>query len=226
MSDSNVGRSPQQRLIALGGLAAIVGVAVLLLWAGGILGNQGGGEGIEDVLVLDTQPAEGGGELQVGTQKGQLAPDFEISDFDGSRHTLSDFRGQVVYVNFWATWCGPCRKEMPQFVAAYEAHRDEGLVVIGLNLQESESIIRPFTEDFGIDFPVLIDRDGEVGDDYRLLGLPATYFIGRDGVIESAFIGPFEAEERGTNVQGAIEQSELEVRIAAILGSGEGDGGG
>jgi peroxiredoxin len=115
---------------------------------------------------------------------------------------------------------------MPQFVDAYAAHRDEGLVIIGLNLQESESIIRPFVEDYGVDFPVLIDRDGEVGDEYRLIGLPGTVFIGRDGVVESVFIGPFEAEARGTNVQGAIGESELEQRIAAILAEEDGDGGG
>jgi peroxiredoxin len=205
--------------------AVVVAIAAVIWWleAGGDGGVSSTGERYGPVALPVALAPVG---ANVSAEEGALAPDFLLQALDGEETRLSDFRGQSVVLNFWATWCSPCRKEMPQFVAAYEVHGDEGLVVIGLNLQESESIIRPFAEDFGIEFPVLIDRDGEVGDDYRLLGLPATYFIGRDGVIESAFIGPFEAEERGTNVQGAIEQSELEVRIAAILGSGEGDGGG
>jgi peroxiredoxin len=116
---------------------------------------------------------------------------------------------------------------MPQFVEAHNTYRDDGLVVIALNLQESESIIRPFAEDFGMGFPILIDRDGEVGDRYRLLGLPATFFIDRDGVVQSVFTGPFERSERGTDVRGAIAGSELEQRIAEILAPEEAsDGGG
>ena len=78
----------------------------------------------------------------------------------------------------------------------------------------------PFASDFGMNFPIALDRDSEVGDQYRILGLPTTYFIGRDGVIRSLYIGQFESEERGTNVQSAIEGSELEARIQEILGSG------
>jgi peroxiredoxin len=115
---------------------------------------------------------------------------------------------------------------MPQLVAAYEKHRDEGLVVIGLNLQESESIIRPFTDDYGVEFPILIDRDGEVGDEYRLGGVPETLFIDANGIVRARFIGPFESEDRGTDVQGAIELTELEARIAELISlEGNDDGG-
>ena len=206
-------------------VAVVVAIAAVIWWIeardSGSVSSTGERYGPVD-LPAALVPAG----ASIKAEEGALAPDFLLEMLEGDEARLSDYRGQGVVLNFWATWCGPCRKEMPQFIAAYEAHRDEGLVVIGLNLQESESIIRPFVDDFGIDFPVLIDRDGEVGDAYRLIGLPATYFIGRDGVIESLFIGPFQAEVRGTNVQGAIEQSDLEQRIAAILGSGEGDGGG
>ncbi|MEX0683722.1 MAG: TlpA disulfide reductase family protein [Dehalococcoidia bacterium] len=160
----------------------------------------------------------------VAAQEGALAPDFLLQDMDGAEVRLSDFRGRPVILNFWATWCAPCRKEMPQFVQAYEAHQDDGLVVIGLNLQESESIIRPFTDDYGVGFPVLIDRDGEVGDAYRVTGVPETLFIDADGVVRNRFIGPFQSKERGTDVQAPIAQSELEERIAEILPAGD-DGG-
>ena len=167
--------------------------------------------------------------LSVSPETGSLAPDFLLETLNPSAEgqapsaegqageaRLSDFRGQAVVLNFWASWCAPCRKEMPQFVQAYERYKDRGLVVIGLNLQEG-SRAGKFAEDFGIEFPVLMDRDGEVGDRYRVLGLPTTLFIDREGVVRSVFTGPFEGEEQGTRVQGAIADSELEARIAAIL---------
>jgi peroxiredoxin len=106
---------------------------------------------------------------------------------------------------------------MPQLVNAYDTHKDEGLVVIGLNLQEGRSVIQPFADEYGMDFPLLIDRDGDVGDKYRLLGLPTTVFIDADGVIQRVFNGPLQEEENGTNVQGAIGESDLEAGIQEIL---------
>jgi len=158
--------------------------------------------------------------FDVKAEEGALAPDFLLGRLDGSELRLSDLRGQPVVLNFWATWCAPCRKEIPQFVDAYGRFRDQGLVVVGVNMQEGKSIVRPYAEDFGMNFPIVIDVDGEVGDAYRLLGLPVTYFIDREGIVRSVFTGPFEESDRGTEVRGAIEQSELDRRIAAILALG------
>ena len=155
--------------------------------------------------------------LDVSPEEGALAPDFLLESLEGGEVRLSDYQGQPVVLNFWATWCGPCRKEIPQFVEAYERFRGDGLVIIGVNMQEGKSIARGYVEDYGMQFPVAIDVDGEVGDAYRLLGLPVTYFIDRDGVVRGVFTGPFEEKERDTEVRGAIEQSELEQRIAGLL---------
>lgn len=154
---------------------------------------------------------------KVAAEVGALAPDFLLEQLDGPDLRLSDFRGQPVVLNFWASWCSPCRKEMPQFVRAYDEYKDEGLVIIGLNLQEGKDIARRFAEDYGMDFPIVIDRDGEMRDRYRALGLPTTYFIDSEGVVRSIFQGPFVEERDGTDVQDAIDESELERRIGEIL---------
>jgi peroxiredoxin len=153
----------------------------------------------------------------VEAREGSLAPDFLLKTLDGGEIRFSDLRGKAVIVNLWATWCGPCRKEMPQFVAAYDRYREEGLEIIAVNVQESPSVIQPFVDDFGMDFPVALDKRGTVSDKYRILGLPMTYFIDRQGVIRDIFQGPFLERLQGTQVQGAIEQDELTQRIEEIL---------
>lgn len=155
--------------------------------------------------------------LEIGPQVGKLAPNFLLEALDGGEIRLSDLRGQAVVLNFWATWCRPCRREMPQFVAAYDRYRDQGLIIVAVDLQEGRGTIQRFADDFGLDFPIGIDRRGEVAKKYRLLGLPTTYFIDRDGVIRSVYRGPFQERLRGTNVQGAIEENELVKRIQEIL---------
>ena len=194
-------------------IAAIVGA---ILW---LESRDGGGVSPSGERYGPVElPAElQGSGLNVAAEEGALAPDFLLEGLDGSELRLSDLRGQPVVLNFWATWCAPCRKEIPQFVDAYDRFRDDGLLVVGINMQEGKSIARPYVDDYGMDFPIVIDVDGEVGDKYRLLGLPVTFFIRRDGVIQSVFTGPFEQKERDTDVRGAIEASDLEVRIAAIL---------
>lgn len=155
--------------------------------------------------------------MDVSPKEGSLAPDFLLETLDGGEIRLSELRGKGVIVNLWATWCGPCRKEMPQFVAAYDRYQAEGLEIIAVNVQEPPSIIRPFVEDFGMDFPVALDRRGKVSEEFRIIGLPVTYFIDREGVIRAVFQGPFLERLEGTQVQGAIGEDELTRRIGEIL---------
>ncbi|MPZ99816.1 MAG: redoxin domain-containing protein [Dehalococcoidia bacterium] len=122
---------------------------------------------------------------------GEPAPDFALEDPDGDVRRLSDFRGQTVVLNFWATWCGPCRQEMPEFQALYQEREAAGdLVILAVNEEEPPGHARGFFEEFDLTFPMLLDRQGEVGRHYQLPGLPATYFIDAEGIIRQRTLGP------------------------------------
>jgi peroxiredoxin len=119
---------------------------------------------------------------------GELAPDFVLErPGTGERVSLSDFRGQPVVLNFWATWCVPCRTEMPDLQAA---HDEEGVVVLAVNWQESDSVVQDFVDEFALDFPVALDREGRVREHYGVVGLPATFFIDAQGILRARNFGP------------------------------------
>lgn len=122
---------------------------------------------------------------------GFAAPDFTLETLSGETLTLSDLRGQPVMLNIWASWCLPCRVEMPAIERVYQRHRADGLVVVGLNVtaQDSEAAARAFAEEFGLTFPIVLDRDGRASAQYDLLGLPSTYFIDREGIVRDVIIG-------------------------------------
>ena len=151
-------------------------------------------------LIPDFEPLEG---LSIG----DLAPDFEVQTLAGETLKLSDLRGQPVILNFWATWCYPCRQEMPLFTETYEQNHAEGLVIFAINVGESQAAAQDFVDDFGIQFPVGLDADQSVTRAYRIFGMPTTFFINRQGVIDYV-------------VAGAIRESDLDRLVDALLEDG------
>ncbi len=118
--------------------------------------------------------------------EGEAAPGFTLPDLAGRVVSLSDFHGQPVVVNFWATWCKPCEIEMPLFVKAYEGNRDEGLVILAVDVQEQPEPVRNYVASHGLTMPVVLDRDGQVATIYRVRGLPSTFFVDANGVLVKA----------------------------------------
>ncbi|NIS82099.1 MAG: redoxin domain-containing protein [Anaerolineales bacterium] len=125
----------------------------------------------------------------IGVSIGTEAPDFTLSDLDGNSLRLSDFRGQVVLVNFWATWCGPCRVEMPAFQKRYEQAKDAGFIVLAVNFNEPERNVREFQAELGLTFPLLLDPGAEVQRLYQIRGYPSSVFINRAGRVEFLHVG-------------------------------------
>lgn len=124
-------------------------------------------------------------------REGFLAPDFTLDTLNGGKVTLSDLRGKIVLINFWATWCLPCREETPALEKSYEQYKDSGVVILGVNLTDQDIVseIESFVQEFELTYPILLDRDGSVGFLYQIKGLPTTFFINRDGIIRTVLVG-------------------------------------
>jgi peroxiredoxin len=123
------------------------------------------------------------------------APDFALEDTEGRVHRLADYRGKTVIINFWTTWCPPCREEIPSMNRAWEILQDEDVVILAINVGEDEDTIFVFTADYPADFPLLLDREGEVIAAWPVKGLPTTYVITPDGTIAYRAIGGREWDE-------------------------------
>jgi peroxiredoxin len=117
------------------------------------------------------------------------APDFALPDTEGRLHRLSDYRGKTVIINFWTTWCPPCREEIPSMNRAWQQLRQEDVVMLGINMGEDEDTIFLFTADYPAEFPLLLDRDGAVIARWPVKGLPTTYIIAPDGSLAYRAIG-------------------------------------
>jgi cytochrome c biogenesis protein CcmG, thiol:disulfide interchange protein DsbE len=125
-----------------------------------------------------------------GAQVGAIAPSFRLPSTTGEQIDIASLRGQVALVNIWATWCLPCRAEMPAIQATYTSYRDQGFVVLAINQREEAAIVQSYLEQHQLTIPSLLDTDGAVGALYQANALPSSFLIGRDGTIRAVYRGP------------------------------------
>ncbi|WP_018660492.1 thiol-disulfide oxidoreductase ResA [Heyndrickxia acidiproducens] len=142
---------------------------------------------------------ESRGKLQVGDQ----APDFVLKDMKGKKHQLSDYKGRGVLLNFWGTWCEPCKKEMPYMNELYKTYDKKGVKILAVHVKDTKFLVDAFVKQYGLNFPVLIDKTGDVQTAYNIDPLPTTVLIGPDGIVKKIVIGNQQLSK--TDIQGMME---------------------
>lgn len=120
---------------------------------------------------------------------GDIAPSFTLKDLNGNTVTMDSFKGKVVFLDFWASWCGPCKEELPELELLYKKYGKDGFEVIGVSVDKSESNIAEFLKKRPVSFTVLTNIKGDVAEAYGLPGMPTGYIIGKDGVIQHRHVG-------------------------------------
>lgn len=143
-------------------------------------------------IWFSAEPGSAGtGDRIPSPREGFLAPDFTLEGQSGRSWTLSDLRGNVVMVNLWASWCPPCRAEMPALQQVFEHYQDQGVEILAINTtyQDREVDARAFIDEMNLSFPILFDRTGDVSRQYQLRAMPSTFFIDQEGVIQKVILG-------------------------------------
>lgn len=142
--------------------------------------------------------------VQAGPRSEGPAPDFTLNTFDGRTIVLSELRGQVVVINFWASWCPPCRDEAPYLEATWRKYQDAGVVLLGVDYVDTEKEALAYIDEFGITYPNGPDLGTSISQAYRIQGVPETFFVAKDGTLRGVRIGP-------------LAPPELDERIDALL---------
>jgi peroxiredoxin len=179
----------------------VIGIAclVVVVVAGAGLsslagGGTGSGAGSAPVMIA-------GSRIEIGAS----APEFTLQSVDGGTHALSDYRGQIVFLNFWTTWCPSCEGEMPTIESIYEAYRDEGFIVLAINAGESSRSIRSFQQEEGLTFPLLIDPGESVTGNYEIRALPTSLLVDQEGVISRIYTGPITHGQLAEDLEGLLQ---------------------
>jgi len=160
----------------------IVKTLLLILCAAFLLTGCGEKESSQPVVQDST-----------GTAKGQTAPDFTLTDMQGKHVSLSDLKGKVVILNFWATWCPPCKEEMPSMERLYRQFKDQGLVIVAVNVEkDGRGAVQSFLQRSPYTFPILLDSDAEVQNLYKVFRFPETFILDRNGMVVEKVVGAID----------------------------------
>ncbi|MEE9513791.1 MAG: TlpA disulfide reductase family protein [Anaerolineales bacterium] len=157
-------------------------------------------------IWVSAVPAEATtGGLIPSPRVGFLAPDFTLESLSGDQISLSDMRGKAIVLNLWASWCPPCREEMPALQRVYQENHERGLEVLAVNMTAQDNIaaVEDFVQEFNLTFPILLDTGGEVGNAYLMRALPTTFFIDQKGVVQRVIVGGPMSE---VTLQSTVEQ--------------------
>jgi thiol-disulfide isomerase/thioredoxin len=152
--------------------------------------------------ILESLPGNAPRPVEVGNP----APDFRLATPAGSSLALSDLRDKVVVLNFWATWCVPCRAEMPALENIYQELGPQGLVVVGVDVQESAEKVLTFLPEVGVTFPIVLDGDTRLAARYRATGLPATFIVDRKGTVRDIRLGPYTEDMLVPRLQPLLDE--------------------
>ena len=160
-------------------------------------------------------PRQGGvkGSALVGDVRGQQAPDFELKALDGRTIRLSDYRGKAVVLNFWATWCGPCKVEMPWFEEFQKQYAAQGLVILGVAMDDSQDDVQKFAQELGVHYPIVMGRNS-VADAYGVQAFPGTFYIDRNGRIVEWVTGLAGHGDIEENIKRSLGQGTAPVNAA------------
>jgi peroxiredoxin len=193
----NSSSAPRWLLIAFG-LAALALAASLLYWGYGRLRDEPE-EALQSIPAFSGTAESGLGSLSLDTENlpqiGDPAPDFELLNMSGETVRLSDYLGRPVILNFWATWCAPCRLEMPELQRAQAEFGDEGPAVLAINQEESAERVGEFLDEVGLTLPTLLDSDAAVGKTYGAFFLPTTVIVDQDGHVAAIHRGMISRDE-------------------------------
>jgi peroxiredoxin len=135
--------------------------------------------------------------IKTGLEKGDLAPAFELTTLDGKKMKLSDYRGKKVILNFWATWCPPCKAEIPDMEKFYSNYKEKNIAILGVNLTKAEqdqSAVKSFVKEYGVTYPIPLDKESSVAEMYQVSAIPTSYIIDPQGIIIQKIVGPMDFE--------------------------------
>ncbi|MFJ5565469.1 peroxiredoxin family protein [Lysinibacillus xylanilyticus] len=181
-----------------------IGLLIVVLLVAAMIGTYVKQQIDKDREIETTSLGKEMDERKIGLKNGDTPPDFTLTSLDGKDVTLSELRGKKVVLNFWATWCPPCKAEMPHMQNYYEQYaKKDNVEIIAVNLTQAErditddakvDSVMTFRDSFNLTFPILLDPKNSAGEDYQILTIPTTYFIDSNGYIQRAIKGPMNVE--------------------------------